>query len=299
MPTVSAVVPATDAPPTLARCLAAIRAAEEAPEELLVVDAPAETGPAAARNAGVERARGEVVVFVDADVLPHRDAFARIRRAFERDPGLTAVFGAYDDRPEAPGLVSRFRNLLHHHVHVRAAGPAETFWAGLGAVRRDAFVAAGGFDADRYPAPAIEDVELGLRLADAGATIRIDPDLQGTHLKRWTLRSMVETDVLRRGAPWTELLLERRSVPATLNLGHRDRVSASVALLGAVALLRGRTGAAVLAGAGLVALNPDLYALLARRLGIAGAAACVPLHALHHVAAAASVPVGAVRYLRR
>ena len=57
---------------------------------------------------------------------------------FAADPTLSALFGAYDDLPAAPGIVSNFRNLLHHHVHHRNAGPAETFWTGLGAVRRRA-----------------------------------------------------------------------------------------------------------------------------------------------------------------
>jgi transposase len=33
--------------------------------------------------------------------------------------------------------VSRFRNLLHHHTHTTHPGPACTFWAGCGAVRRE------------------------------------------------------------------------------------------------------------------------------------------------------------------
>ena len=43
-----------------------------------------------------------------------------------------------------------------------------TFWTGLGAVRRDAFLAVGGFDGARYPHPSIEDIELGRRLFAAG-----------------------------------------------------------------------------------------------------------------------------------
>ena len=61
--------------------------------------------------------------------------------------------------------MAAFRNLLHHVVHQRSAGHVRSFWAGLGAVRRTAFDAAGGFDAERYPQPSIEDVELGGRLA--------------------------------------------------------------------------------------------------------------------------------------
>src|SRR5205807_8681242 len=62
-----------------------------------------------------------------------------------------------------------------------------TFWAGLGAVRRDAFEAVGGFDAERYLVPSVEDIDLGARLATTGHRIELDPAVQGTHLKAWSL----------------------------------------------------------------------------------------------------------------
>src|SRR5438132_8084463 len=124
MISISAVVPATDHPRTLRACLDAIGSASSPPEEVIVVDDPPGVGPAAARNSGARRASGEILVFVDADVVVHADAFERIRRVFSEDETLTAVFGSYDDQPAAGGLVSDFRNLLHHHVHQEGAGPA-------------------------------------------------------------------------------------------------------------------------------------------------------------------------------
>jgi glycosyltransferase involved in cell wall biosynthesis len=311
-PSLTVIVPATDSPPTLERCLAALDAADgPRPEQVVVRESP-RSGPAAARNQGAASAAGEVLVFVDADVEVHRDVLERIRAAFDADGELAALFGAYDDDPEPADPISRFSNLLHHHVHVTSPGPAETFWAGLGAVRADAFRAAGGFDAARFPDSAIEDVELGIRLREAGARIRLDPELQGRHLRRWTLRGMVRTDLLRRGIPWVELQLERdsfggllgvapdgRSASGVLNLGWRHRVSAlaSVSLLLAVAARRPR--AALAAGLAVASLNASFYALLARRGGLPLLAAGVPLHLIHQLTAAAAVPGGAIRHLAR
>jgi hypothetical protein len=192
-----------------------------------------------------------------------------------------------------------FRNLLHHHVHQAAAGPASTFWAGLGAVRRADFLAAGGFDDRRYPRPMLEDVELGLRLTDDGHRIAILPDVQGTHLKDWNLRAMVRTDLVDRGIPWMRLLLERRSAPAVLNLGWRHRLSAlMIALLPVLAVLGLWIGLAA-AAAVFVALNVGFYALLLRRIGPLGALAGIALHALHHTLAIISAGAGVVAHLRR
>ena len=297
MTKLTAVIPATNDPPTLAACLAAIAQADQPPEQIVVVTEG--DGPAAARNAGVEDATGDIVVFVDADVLPHADAFTRIRSVFEADPALAAVFGSYDDVPAEPGIVSQFRNLLHHHVHQQGAGDATTFWAGLGAIRADAFRAAGGFDADRYPLPSVEDIDLGTRLSSSGAKILLDPLVQGTHLKRWTLEDMVRTDFWQRGVPWMELMLRHGSGSTALNLGWRHRVSAAAAVISALALLRGRPGTALAGLIALVALNVELYELLLRRHGPVSVATGAGLHAVHHVTGALAVPVGVLKHRHR
>ncbi len=101
---------------------------------------------------------------------------------------------------------------------------------------------------DRYPQPSIEDIELGGRLARQGR-ILLDPAIQGTHLKEWSLGSMVRTDFGRRGVPWVSLLVSRRELPATLNLGARERASVVAALLVAWGIVR-RRPLAVAAGVG-------------------------------------------------
>lgn len=298
MATLSVVVPATNDPPTLAPCLAAIQASTDAPDELIVVERCDGPGPAHARNAGARDATGDVVVFVDADVVAHPDALGRIRRAFAEDPELTALFGSYDDAPDAPGVVSLFRNLLHHYVHTASAGDAATFWAGLGAVRRDAFLRAGGFDADAFPVPSVEDIELGMRLARNGGRIRLDPEIRGKHLKAWSLVDMVRTDLFRRGVPWVTLLL-RTGSSNTLNLGWRHRLSALSSLVLVLAAARRRPAVATASLAVLIGANRDFYALLVRRLGPFRATAGVALHVVHHLTAVAAVPLGVFAYLTR
>src|SRR5262249_56252684 len=105
-----------------------------------------------------------------------------------------------------------------------------------GEILRDAVVGAGGFDAGRFPAASSEDVDLGRRLSARGRRIVLDGDLQGTHLKAWSVGEMIRTDVMRRGIPWVALLARERALPAELNLGWRHRAGAALSL-GAVAAL--------------------------------------------------------------
>ncbi len=246
-PRVSVVVPVYRSANTLRECLQAISASslDARMRELIVVDDGSRDdsgkvadafadlvlhvddgprGPAYARNLGATRARGDVLVFVDADVVVSHTALTQFDELFTHDGELTAAFGAYDTQPRDPGLVSQYRNLLHHYVHTQHAGPAATFWSGLGAVRRQAFLDAGGFDANRFPRPLCEDIELGYRLTDRGHRIRLVPEVQGTHLKRWTLGGMLRTDLTARAIPWMHLLLERRGMPAAraLNVNAVD-----------------------------------------------------------------------------
>ena len=295
-PRLSVIVPAGDRPATLPRCVRGIEEAIGPDDELIVVDRPG-LGPAGARNQGAAEADGDVLVFIDSDVVVHHDALERLREAFARDGRLAAMFGAYDDEPEARDPVSGFRNLLHHWVHSSGAGVATTFWAGLGAVRRSAFLAIGGFDAERFPRPSVEDIELGARLARSRARIVLDPQVQGTHLKAWSLADMVRTDFARRGVPWAELVIEGAAPADVLNLGWRNRLSALGALLVAIGALR-RRPALMAIGIGEVALlNIAFYRLVLERRGGKQALLAVPLHAIHLATASVAVPAAIARRL--
>lgn len=259
-PYLSVIVPAFNCAPTLARVLAALAASDlpRAEWELIVADdgstddtpevAAREadrvvrvpggpTGPGRARNEGAKIAGGEVLVFVDADVCVAPTTLRQFAELFHAREELGAAFGSYDAAPEAPGLVSQYRNLLHHYVHTTSPGPAITFWAGCGAVRRAAFDAAGGFDTERYRRPQIEDIELGYRLTAMGIPILLVPEIVGKHLKRWTFRGGVVTDFRDRGVPWMELLLERKEIAAAgpLNLARREKMLTLLAPLGLLA----------------------------------------------------------------
>lgn len=294
--TLTVVVPATNRPATLPQCLEAIDKAADKPEQVIVEGDTSITHPATARNAGARHATGDVLVFIDADVTVHADAFTRIRRAFETDPGLTALFGSYDDAPSAPGIVSRFRNLLHHHVHQQNAGRAGTFWSGLGAIRRQAFESCGGFSV--HP---IEDIELGMRLAQKGARIILDPAIQGKHLKDWSLWNMMRTDLLVRGIPWVGLLIQHRGSAnaSALNLSLRHRLSALASLLFVLAAAFLQPVIAGAALAALIALNFSFYQLLARREGLVRALAGILVHVVHHLVSVAAVPLGIAAHLAR
>ncbi len=268
-----------------------------------LVHVPFASGPARARNAGAAIATGEILLFVDSDVEVPPQIVWRILAEFDSQPSVQAVFGSYDASPADPGFLSQYRNLLHHYVHQRSAGIATTFWAGLGAIRSNAFRQVGGFN-PAFSKPSVEDIELGYRMHAAGMPIRLARHIQAKHHKRWTAWGMLSTDLWCRGVPWMELILDRGGAPPDLNLrwGHR----ASVALAWAMALLAVATtvwptlGFAALAAAALLTtVNSSFYRFLASRRGPLFALASIPWHALHYLECGLAVGIGLSRHLLR
>lgn len=250
------------------------------------------SGPAYARNRGAEAARGEILVFVDADVCVHRDTLRRMLTLLDEDQGVSAVFGSYDSTPSHPGVVSEFRNLLHHFVHHRDAGDAETFWAGCGCIRASVFRQIGRFDEWHYSRPQIEDIELGRRLRSRGHRILLRPEIQGTHMKRWTLRDIMSTDFRHRGVPWTRLLLQEGpdATGETLNIRASEKACTALAGLGWLAIgwsiITRSTGPLLLLPAfalSVAIINRDFYRFILRARGFRYAIAMLPLHLLYYL----------------
>lgn len=248
-------------------------------------------GPAYARNRGFEVSRGDIVMFFDSDVVVHRDTIRCFAEAFMDDPRVGAVFGSYDDTPSDAGFMSQYRNLLHHHVHQQNVGEVETFWAGAGALRRKVFEDAGMYDEWHFARPQIEDIELGSRVRQLGQTILLRPDIQVTHLKRWTFVNVVRTDLRDRGIPWARLLAHRKAVLATgtLNLRWSEKLNVvlvwlSVFLILVAAWRRSAIPlvAALVAVVTVLALSVPLLRFFLRVRGPVFALRVIPVHLMYY-----------------
>ncbi len=256
-------------------------------------------GPARARNFGASVAQGQILFFVDADVIVHPDVVDRLRDIFaEQD--IAAVIGSYDAQPTEPDFLSQYRNLLHHHVHQTSEEEASTFWGACGAIRRSVFLETGGFD-ERYSEPAIEDIAFGYKLRRAGYRIRLDKALYVTHLKRWTLIGMLKTDLFQRAIPWTRLLLAERGFVNDLNLRTSSRISVVLAYISVLSALGALWHPATLIAAAtallaLVVLNREMYYFFQRARGTWFALRVVPWHTLYYLYSGLGFALGTLIY---
>lgn len=305
---VSVIIPVYNGGDAFRRCLDALASTDHASFEVVVVDDGSldgsaslaqqqgcrvvctdspRSGPAVARNLGAQHASGDVLFFVDADVVVRPETVGLVAEAFAADADLAALFGSYDDAPGAANFLSQYKNLFHHYVHQHSGEQAASFWSGCGAMRRDVFLRHGGFDTALYRRPCIEDIELGYRVTRSGGRIRLVRSLQVKHLKHWTAGSLLRSDILDRGIPWTRLLLREKAFANDLNLQTHNRLSvAMVGLLAAslvLAFLAPWLWLVVLGAAGLlVALNWPLYRWFAGKRGWLFALAVIPWHWLYY-----------------
>ncbi len=313
---ISIVIPVLGAGDLLRRCLASVAACRpraletivvfdgEPPDRSLeepgvsIVALPEWSGPSRARNAGAERARGRVVLFLDADLTVPSDLLAKVESAFAGDPAPAAVFGSYDTRPGAPNFLSQYKNLFHHFVHQSSKEEASTFFSACGAIRRDVFFSVGGFEESRR---WMEDIELGYRLRAHGHRIRLDKSVTVSHNKVWRVGSMLRSDIFHRALPWAALIRERKMMSGELNLDWRSRLSAALvfallaALIAAWWLPRSWV-AATLFALGLLALNWRLYRFFRRQRGVWFAVRVVPWHWLYYVYSSIAFAVGTLFY---
>ena len=171
-------------------------------------------GTTRARNAGIQSARGSIILFVDDDVIPYPDLIHAHLDAY-RDPTVGAVAGRIiegdDDRihPVDPrALDPRYGWLFTRFCYDRPVDLMTARGCNM-SVRRQILVSIGGFDTQFSPPMFFrEESDVSLRVIRAGYRLRYIPTATLIHLSHSTggTRSVTPT----RGTIKAELAMYRR-----------------------------------------------------------------------------------------
>ena len=302
-PSVSVIIPSFNAEATLEACLCAVSGSHYPPLEVIVVDDASsdrtaeiasshgsrllrnktQFGPAYSRNVGAMAAVGEVLVFVDADVVVNPDAISQAVDCLSQG-GADAVFGSYVEEAGVPGFLNRFKNYQHHFVHQHGPDEPASFWSGCGAIKRSAFMAVGGFAAELK---FCEDIEFGDALVRGGYRIRLLKQMQAAHLKHYSFLKLVKSDLFGRAIPWTRLLRSGRSRFGNLNTNRQGVASVALTAAAYMGVFGAFFGGQLLwvtlaACAGLAGVNRDLLSFGAKRRGFAFLPGCFCMLIAHY-----------------
>lgn len=212
-------------------------------------------------NRGAEVARGDVLVFVNQDVLVAPDTLRRIDTAFE-EFGLSALVGSLNSTPADASIPMRYQALIRDWTSRRGAGVTEHFSIACGAIRRTAFIAAGRLDEWQQPPLGCAGSELGLRLRALGHRIELRNDVQMTSRRRvsW-LEATRPLTIESSPPPWMPGGASSGTRTRTLRI-HERHVSAALwaalALAAAAIAAQSRTLLAAASALGALALAAEL-----------------------------------------
>ncbi len=213
---ITVVVPVYNSASTLYECLSAIFKSNYPPYEVVVVDdcstdeslqiagnfpcriikLKANSGAAIARNRGVESATGDIISFLDSDVIIPENALSIISETFEQKSDISGVIGLLSNKIRYRNLCSRYKNSYMHYTYMKLPENVAVFYTSTASIKKDVFENCGGFD-ENYKSASIEDLEFGQRIANNGYMLYLNKDLQVEHIRYYSFKGLLKTGIIR------------------------------------------------------------------------------------------------------
>lgn len=229
-PYISIIIPLYNAERTLEKCLKAVFDSGFQDFELLVVDdastdssikiaesfpckvlkLPYNQGPSVARNHGARNAKGDVLLFIDSDIVIQRDTLNLFVDSLK---SYCAVFGIYTQKPGTDGLLSLYQNFYAHKSIKETNEVTSMLYSYCVAIKKDAFLEIGGFD-ESWRRPTFEDVQLGLRLTENGHQIYLNKNIKVVHHPNFNIKRFIK-NYFYKSLDLTKLMLSKKKL--TLN----------------------------------------------------------------------------------
>lgn len=231
----------------LTKCLAAVHDSSYEPLEVILVDDGSSVdypklierycvivknkrnmGPAYARNVGAQLSRGNILFFIDADVMIKNNTLAEVVKKFSNDD-IVAVQTIYSKTTPVKGFLSQYQNLYQHYSLMSIK---QKYLCRLSshavAVRRSVFLEVNGFP-EFVKNPSVEDGMLGVALHRKGYRILLAKDIQVEHSACFDIQKLLRrTYIMGRDAAehsWGRQKLKKDEV---LKTHHKINVCVSV-----------------------------------------------------------------------
>jgi glycosyltransferase involved in cell wall biosynthesis len=167
-------------------------------------------GPAAARNIGASQAKGDILVFIDSDVVIKPDSLAIIKRSLKEDEDAVAVTGILAKDCPYKDFFTQYKNLYMHYVFRGCSQYVDFLYGSIMAIKRASFLE---FNS-RFE--RVEDTELGVKYSKLNKKILLNKTLEVTHLKQYNFNRILIND-FRVPFDWVRIFFAYEGYRRVLN----------------------------------------------------------------------------------
>ncbi len=236
-PLVSVIIPVKNSSKTIGQCIRSVKRSYYKNYEIIIVDDHSTddsveiansykcnviqvkdgNGANNARNIGASAAKGEILMFVDSDIVLRRETILGIVEALEENQ-LDAVVGVYSTKHRHDTLVSQYKNLWVRYSYIKSPPTIDWLFGSISGIKRRAFEKLGGFNVDLLAKHGHDDIELGKRAAQAKLNIELDIEIEVEHLKNYTLLSFIKNE-FNRSVGFAELAIKFRETVQSFQRG--------------------------------------------------------------------------------
>jgi glycosyltransferase involved in cell wall biosynthesis len=215
-PFLSIIIPVYNSYKTLGDCLYSIKDSDYSNYEIIIVnDASTDKsiiiaeefgckiinleknyGANHARNIGAESAAGEILVFIDSDVVLRDNTLHNIVKRM-RNKRIGSVVGIYAWEYRHENFLSQYKSLWIRYSYLKSSPQIDWVFGAISSIRREIFFEIGGFDYRLIARDGNDDIELGKRFARLGYFIYLDPKVEVFHLKKYNYLSLFRNEFYR------------------------------------------------------------------------------------------------------
>ena len=181
-----------------------VEIARKYPVEVIVLEQNG--GPARARNIGVEAAKGDIIFFLDSDVLVMDGTVKEVEDYFKNAPSAQCVIGICATEPLNKGFVPKYMAMFEYiHLLGVPGNKVSVFAPRCGAIKKELFQRLGGYR-EKYKGADVEDFELARRVCETEDII-LNPKMLVRHQFVNNVEEAMR-NYFKRAVMWIHLFLK-------------------------------------------------------------------------------------------
>ena len=192
-------------------------------------------GPAFARNTGANSVLGDILLFIDSDVIVKQDILMHVEKAFNNKE-VNVVQGIYSHEPNYKNIITQYQQSFYcYYTWHEQNRYANTLVSMCFAIRKNIFIKLEGFNTNIKKATA-EDEEFGYKLIDNGNKILISRELNVEHRVNYTIGKFIK----RNFTMYVETMksfIRNKSYIKKVKQKNYSNVLAGIPLIGLIILM--------------------------------------------------------------